>query len=228
GMGKPAVVGAEALAIDLAKRTMSVGNTTIAEGDVISIDGSTGEVIAGELPKIEPRFSEERELAQILAWADEIRRLGCWANADYPRDARKARELGADGIGLCRTEHMFMEEERLPFVQQMILSAPEAAKLIRPVRALEEQLDGDLSDEARAELEERLKAARAARDGSPDVRRYLGALERLLEFQRSDFVGILEAMQGLPVIIRLIDPPLHEFLPDHDALLVRVTRARGR
>ncbi|SRR5579884_1526393 len=227
GMGKPAVVGAEALAIDLAKRTMSVGNTTIAEGDVISIDGSTGEVIAGELPKIEPRFSEERELAQILAWADEIRRLGCWANADYPRDARKARELGAEGIGLCRTEHMFMEEERLPYVQQMILSAPEAAKLLRPIRQLREQLVGDLADDTRADLERKLRQAQAAADASPAVKRYLEALDRLLEFQRSDFVGILEAMEGLPVIIRLIDPPLHEFLPSHEELLKRVVAAQA-
>src|SRR5438046_1215698 len=173
----------------------------------------------GELPKIDPRFSEEHELLQVLAWADSLRRLGTWANADYPRDARKARELGAEGIGLCRTEHMFMEEERLPFVQQMILSAPEAATLIRPVRALEEQLAGDLADDTRAELEKRYAEAAGARDASPAVRRYLEALDRLLEFQRSDFLGIRKAMQGLPVIIRLIAPPLHEFLPRYDELL---------
>ena len=226
GMGKPAVVGAESLNIDLEARTLSVGGRTLREGEVISLDGGTGEVISGELPTIEPRFSEEHELIQVLSWADATRRLGVWANADYPRDARKARELGAEGIGLCRTEHMFMEEERLPFVQQMILSAADAATVIRPVRAVQAQLEADLDDETREELEAKLTQALAAQDASPAAGRYLEALGRLLEFQRSDFLGILEAMQGLPVIIRLIDPPLHEFLPRHEELLVQVTEAR--
>src|SRR5581483_11537821 len=119
GMGKPAVVGAEAIRIDLDGRTMTVKGVTIPEGEVISIDGSTGEIFRGEIPVIAPKFEEEKDLVELLSWADERRRLGVWANADYPRDAKVARAFGAQGIGLCRTEHMFMEQDRLPIVQQM-------------------------------------------------------------------------------------------------------------
>src|SRR5205807_10487807 len=146
------------------------------EGEEFTIDGSTGNVIAGTVPMIDPEISGEFE--ELLRWADQIRRLQVWANGDYPRDAQLAREFGAQGIGLCRTEHMFMEQERLPIVQRMIL-APD-----------------------------------------PDDRRRLTF--QLLEFQRSDFEGILQAMDGLPVVIRLIDPPLHEFLPSYEETLVEV------
>ena len=152
----------------------------VKEGDVISINGTTGEVILGAVPMIEPEMSPE--LRTLLGWADELRRLGVWANADYPRDALKAREFGAEGIGLCRTEHMFFEEERLPIVRQMILAENQAARQ--------------------------------------------DALDRLLPIQKEDFKGIFRAMDGLPVIIRLIDPPLHEFLPSYEELLVEVERLR--
>jgi pyruvate,orthophosphate dikinase len=179
--GKPAVVGCMALEIDLENRQMTVDGEVIKEGDWVSIDGTEGEVFLGQLETMIPDFNDPY-LIELLSWADEFRRLGVWANADYPRDAKRARDYGAEGIGLCRTEHMFFEAERLPIVQTMILAK---------------------SDEERDE-----------------------ALEKLLPFQRSDFEGLFRAMDGLPVIIRLIDPPLHEFLPSHEELLVDVTELR--
>jgi len=184
GMGKPCVAGCEALAIDRRNRTAAIGQTTFEQGDWITVDGSTGNVIVGEMKLIDPPSQLPDWLATFLSWADEARTLGVWANADTPQDARKARELGATGIGLCRTEHMFMQQERLPIVQEMILSD---------------------TSEARAE-----------------------SLLKLLPFQREDFLGILEAMQGYPVTIRLLDPPLHEFLPSLEALLVETTELRLR
>jgi len=179
--GKPAVVGCATLDLDLDKRQISVDGLVIKEGDWVSIDGTTGEVYLDQLGTIVPDINDPY-LIKILSWADEIRRLGVWANADYPRDAQRARDYGAEGIGLCRTEHMFFEQERLPYVQQMILAK---------------------SDEERDD-----------------------ALDKLLPFQRSDFEGLFRVMDGLPVIIRLIDPPLHEFLPSHEELLVDVTELR--
>jgi pyruvate,orthophosphate dikinase len=191
GLGKPCIVSAEAVRVDLDARTFRVGDTLVNEGDVISIDGTTGEVMLGEIETVEPNFSDDKDLQTILGWADERRRLGTWANADREREAAHARELGAEGIGLCRTEHMFEEAERLPFVRQMILNAAKAPA----------------GDEQSRKL-------------------YLEALDRLLEYQRSDFTGLLRAMDGLPVIIRLLDPPLHEFLPKYEDLLVDVTEMR--
>ncbi len=182
GMGKPCVAGAESVKVDLVKRRFTAGGTVINEGDPFTIDGSTGRVIAGQVPMLEAEMSAE--LRELLDWADGFRRLEVWANGDYPHDATRARGFGAQGIGLCRTEHMFMEQNRLPIVQRMIL-APDAA-------------------ERRREL------------------------DQLLPFQREDFYGILKAMRGLPVIIRLIDPPLHEFLPSLEDLLVEVTRAQAQ
>ena len=180
--GKPAVVGCKELRIDFESRSVSVDGRTFQEGDWFSIDGTDGDVYEGQLETMIPDFNEPN-LLKVLSWADDVRSLGVWANADYPDDARRAREYGAEGIGLCRTEHMFFQEERLPYVQQMILAA------------------GD---------EERTKA-----------------LDKLLPFQREDFAGLFRAMGGLPVIIRLIDPPLHEFLPGHDELLVEVTELKA-
>ncbi len=177
GWGKPAVVGAEQLRIEAAAGRFSVGDRTFQEGDVISLDGTTGEVVAGavELTLAEP----PAELDQLLAWADEIRgdQLGVRANADNGPDAENARRLGAEGIGLCRTEHMFLGEERLPIVRRMILAEGEA-------------------EEA-------------------------AALEELRLAQKADFLEILEAMDSLPVVVRLLDPPLHEFLPDVETLAVK-------
>jgi pyruvate,orthophosphate dikinase len=195
--GIPCVVGASAIKIDLEKRVMNVGELTLKEGDWISVDGTTGKVFAGKIPTSEPSLEEQTDLLTLLNWADEIsarknirsapnggptRGLQVWANADYPKDARRARSYGAVGIGLCRTEHMFFEPERLPIVQEMILS--------------------DTSDGRTA------------------------ALNKLLPTQRKDFDGLFEAMDGYPVIIRLIDPPLHEFMPDEEALLEEVITMR--
>ncbi len=190
-MGKPCVAGAEQIDIDVNARRLSANGTVLGQGDWISLDAGAGEVFAGRIPTIEPDITRDKELATILGWADETMRLGVRANADTPGEAKRARELGATGIGLCRTEHMFREEGRPPHVQAMILAAADAKR-------------GD-------------EAARKT---------YLAALQKLEEFQTGDFYGILEAMDGLPVIIRLIDPPLHEFLPRHDQLLVDVTTAR--
>jgi pyruvate, orthophosphate dikinase len=167
GMGKPCVAGCEGLTIDLKARTLTIGGNRLEEGDMLTIDGGTGQVIVGEVPLVPPQINEDFET--ILGWADELRRLKVRANADTPADAAKAREFGAEGIGLCRTEHMFMAEDRLPVVREMILA------------------------------------------GSEDERRV--ALDKLLPHQQADFEGIFEAMAGLPVTIRLLDPPLHEFLP---------------
>ena len=182
GMGLPCVAGCEALSIDLRARTATVSGKVFKEGDTLTIDGTNGIVIGGALKLIDPPSKLPPWLAEFLNWADETRRLGVWANADTPADARKARELGAGGIGLCRTEHMFMQSQRLPVVQRMILAD---------------------TPEARA-----------------------SALIELLPFQRADFVEILEAMAGLTVTIRLLDPPLHEFLPSLEDLLVETTELR--
>ncbi|MEJ5239830.1 MAG: pyruvate, phosphate dikinase [Anaerolineales bacterium] len=192
--GIPCVVGASAIKIDLEKRQMTVNGVTVQEGEWISVDGTTGEVFLGQIPTIYPTLEEQKELLTLLEWADEIcarpglrpgwpdKGLEVWANADYPKDARRARSYGAKGIGLCRTEHMFFEPERLPIVQRMILATS---------------------------AEERKKA-----------------LDELLPYQRSDFEGLFEAMDGYPVIIRLIDPPLHEFLPSEESLLEEVITLR--
>jgi pyruvate,orthophosphate dikinase len=190
--GIPAVCGADMMKIDLTARTVTSNGHVIKEGEWVSLDGALGEAYIGHLPTVAPRFEDQEDLVTLLKWADEVsarksrvlngkpfRGLQVWANADYPKDAERARAFGAVGIGLCRTEHMFFEEVRLPIVQRMILAS---------------------------EAEERD-----------------GALAELLPFQRADFEGLFRAMSGQPVIIRLIDPPLHEFLPSGDDLLKDVT-----
>ncbi len=243
GMGKPAVVGAErsGVSIDLRNRSFSVDGRVVKEGEWLSLDGSTGEVFVGELPRAEPVFSEQTDLLELLGWADQTRRLGIWANADYPRDAQRAREFGAEGIGLCRTEHMFMEEDRLPLVQQMILAAPAAARVkaaanvehlraecTAHLRRLETADSPDLVAADLAATEAKLAEAEAKLAADPDWQQYRSALDQLLPIQRGDFKGLLREMAGRPVIIRLLDPPLHEFLPKHDDLLVEVTELRVR
>ncbi len=195
--GIPCIVGASMIKINLETRVMSVDNKTVREGEWISVDGTTGNVFIGKVPMTAASLEEQTELMTLLKWADEIcarkdmrvapkgwptRGLMVWANADYPKDARRARSYGAVGIGLCRTEHMFFEPERLPIVQRMILAE---------------------TSEARTE-----------------------ALNELLPTQRKDFDGLFEAMDGYPVIIRLIDPPLHEFMPSEEALLEEVITMR--
>jgi pyruvate,orthophosphate dikinase len=188
GLGLPAVVGCEGIRVDYEQRAFQVrgSDKVVREGDEISIDGTTGTVYSGAIKTVEADYEREADLRTLLGWADEIRRLGVWANADYPRDAQRSVTFGAEGIGLCRTEHMFMEQERLPIVQEMILA--------------------------------------------PTKEERQAALDHLLPFQRSDFEGIFRAMrnpktgEGYPVVIRLIDPPLHEFLPSYEELLQEVTR----
>jgi pyruvate,orthophosphate dikinase len=183
GMGRPCVVGASSIDVDVRKRVFSADGMTIKEGDEITIDGTTGEVYVGSVPTIEAQsLNKHRSASAILRWADEFRRLQVWANADYPRDAIKARENGAQGVGLCRTEHMFMEQDRLPIVQAMIM-------------------------------------ARTTEDREKE-------LAKLLPIQRGDFEGIFKAMSGLPVIIRLLDPPLHEFLPSLEELIRQTTHLK--
>ncbi len=171
GMGKACVVGCEALTVDYDKREVRVGDIVIKEGEVITIDGSTGNVMLGDVPKTEASISGE--FGELMGWVDRVRRLGVRANADTPHDAQVARKFGAEGIGLARTEHMFFKEDRIPAVREMILADTE---------------------------EERRKA-----------------LEKILPMQRSDFEGLFRAMDGYPVIIRLLDPPLHEFLPKEES-----------
>ena len=192
--GIPAVCGADALAIDLNNRVVTSNGHALKEGDWVSLDGAKGESYIGQLPTVSPSFEEQADLVTLLKWADEIsaqktrtsadgkpvRGLQVWANADYPKDAERARAYGAQGIGLCRTEHMFFEAARLPIVQRMILAT------------------------------------------TPEEQQ--AALDELLPFQRSDFDGLFRAMSGLPVIIRLIDPPLHEFLPSQEELVREVAQ----
>lgn len=176
GMGKPCVCGCESIKIDMDNKKFTVNGLTVKEGDIITIDGSTGNVMLDEVPMIEPTLADDFEI--LLSWADEIKALSVRANADSPQDALKAREFGAEGIGLCRTEHMFMALDRLPVVQKMILSET---------------------------VEDREEA-----------------LAKLLPVQKDDFYGIIKAMAPFPVTIRLLDPPLHEFLPDHTSLIIEV------
>jgi len=232
--GVPCVVGASMVTIDLDKRQMESGGKVVKEGEWISLDGGSGEAFLGQLNLSTPDLEEQTELMTLLDWADEIARLQVWANADYPADARRARSFGAVGIGLCRTEHMFFEEERLPFVQEMILNAEDAQRLINNVERLEGYLEtGKLNgqpmrEEARQEVENELADAKKALKASKAASAFTNALHKLLPSQRSDFYGLLEAMDGHPVIIRLIDPPLHEFLPSQEDLLVEVTQMRTK
>jgi len=195
--GVPCVVGASEIRIDQERRQMEANGIVVKEGDWISVDGTTGQVFLGNIPTISPKLEEQTDLLTLLSWADEIcatpnirqapagwptKGLQVWANADYPADARRARSYGAVGIGLCRTEHMFFEQVRLPIVQRMILAETSAERT--------------------------------------------AALNELLPHQRKDFEGLFEAMDGYPVIIRLIDPPLHEFMPDEEALFEEVITMR--
>jgi len=180
GMGKCCVAGCEEIKVDEKNREFEVGELVFKEGDLITMDGSTGKVMKGIVPMLDPELSSDFE--KLVQWADGVRTLGVRANADTPKDAKVARKLGAEGIGLCRTEHMFFGEDRLPFVQKMILAD---------------------------NREEREKFAR-----------------KLEPMQKEDFKGIFKEMEGLPVIIRLLDPPLHEFLPNYENLLVEINTLR--
>ncbi|MBI2864086.1 MAG: pyruvate, phosphate dikinase [Chloroflexi bacterium] len=225
GLGKPCVAGCESIKVDPEARQFTVGGKAFHEMDEISVDGSTGEVFAGVIRTIDTAFAEDSELAVLLKWANEVKRLGVWANADYPRDAAKAAQFGAEGIGLCRTEHMFFEEERLPIVRKMILSAAEATALEKELDAARAAVEAAEPDK-KAEAEAKLGQAKAKVGGSAAVKAYREALAELLKFQTDDFKGIFKAMGGRPVVVRLLDPPLHEFLPSYEDLLVEVTELR--
>ncbi len=220
--GKPAVVGVAALEVDVDAKKMAVGGKVYQEGDWVSIDGTSGEVFAGQLPTVVPDLTDPY-LTKLLGWADGFRRLQVWANADYPRDAERARKFGAQGIGLCRTEHMFFEQSRLPHVQSMILSSSEALAKKAEIEKAAETVSSRPDDREAAAKLEKAKSDYAA---SEAVRAFEDSIKTLLPFQRSDFEGLFRAMDGLPVIIRLIDPPMHEFLPAHDSLLVEATELR--
>ncbi len=181
GMGKPCVSGAGAIRIDYAAQTMTAGGVTLKKGDILTIDGASGEVLAGAVRMVKPELSGE--FATLMQWADGVRRMKVRANAETPTDARVARGFGAEGIGLCRTEHMFFDGERIVAVREMILADTETGR-----RA---------------------------------------ALAKLLPMQRKDFAELFEIMTGLPVTIRLLDPPLHEFLPHTDAEIADVAKAMG-
>ncbi len=182
GMGKPCITGCDTLHIDQQNKRCTIGNKTFQLYDIISIDGSSGEIFTGTMKTITPSPSDTAELSTILEWADSTRKLGIWANADTPEDAIKAIELGAEGIGLCRTEHMFFGEERLPWVQQLIMSTS------------------------------------SINSNGSNNNKYQESIAKMLEFQIQDFYEILKVMDNKPVVIRLIDPPLHEFLPSYEKL----------
>src|SRR5919106_1575113 len=214
--GKPAVCGAEALKIDAAGRRFVAGGTTVNEGDVISIDGTTGRIVVGKVSLVEPKLSADFET--LLSWADQIRQLNVRTNADDGPSAAKARKFGAEGIGLCRTEHMFGTpgDPRLPIFRQVILAAPQArAAQLALIDA--EKEDAEARGKAKRTAEERVRSAKAALK-SPEARPYFEGLKKLLTGQRRDFQAIFKAMDGLPVTIRLLDPPLHEFLPSSKEL----------
>ena len=186
GLGIPCVTGTGSIEVNPAKGYLRCGELKVFEGEEISVDGATGEVFLGPIATSRPRSLDDPELGRLLGWADSERRLGIWANADTAADAQAARGLGAEGIGLCRTEHMFFEPERLSLVREMILSAHRSVQLPEDKRAQES---------------------------------YRESLEQLERLQTADFEGLFRAMDGRPVVIRLLDPPLHEFLPNRDQLM---------
>ncbi len=216
GMGKPAVCGAHALQVDTAARRFSVGATVVREGDVISLDGTTGRIVAGEVSLVEPKLSGEFET--LLGWADEVRHLKVRANADDGPSAKKARDFGAEGIGLCRTEHMFGTpgDLRLPVFRQVILAAPHARAAQLELEQAEREA-AEARGRAKKAADARVREARAALR-APEIKPYFDGLKKLLAGQRKDFEAIFKAMDGLPVTIRLLDPPLHEFLPSSKEL----------
>jgi pyruvate, orthophosphate dikinase len=204
-IGKPCVAGSSDLLVDYSGKQAhcNVTGTEFKEGDWVSLDGTTGALYLGKLPTVSARFEDQPELQKVLRWADDIRRMGVWTNADKPEEAAQARSYGAEGIGLCRTEHMFREGERLEIVRGAILVANQATR----AKAKETAGETLTADEREA------------------IATFDAAMAKLETLQQGDFEGIFRAMDGLPVVIRLIDPPLHEFLPNLEEQLVKVTRA---
>ncbi len=222
GMGKPCVCGASSLRVDAKARRFVVEGVTVSEGDWISLDGSTGEVMLGQAPTLPGEVSGE--FGTFMEWADATRRLKVRSNADIPRDAKQARAFGAEGIGLCRTEHMFFAEDRLPHVVQMIMAAPQVKALQAQLKARQAEQEGATGPQARASKHE---IAAIRRKLATPLRLYRQSLARLLPLQRSDFKGLFRAMDGYPVTIRTLDPPLHEFLPRREELMSQVAVMRA-
>ena len=231
GLGKPAVVGASDLRVDAEHGTVTANGASVSAGEQISIDGFTGEVFSGHIDTVDPDVSSNTSLLELLTWADETRRLGVRANADTPHDAEVAIGFGAEGIGLCRTEHMFFDSEkgpsgegkRFPWVQDMLMYADEFYAAQKEVAEARSAVEGANND-ARAAAERQLREAEGRLE---EAQRYLRALSHLEEYQTADFEGILRAMDGKPVVIRLLDPPLHEFLPPLETLIEEVATLRA-
>jgi pyruvate,orthophosphate dikinase len=227
-IGKPCVAGMADLNVDYATKSATANGVTFKQGDSISVDGSTGEVFISAIPVVPARFEDQPELQTILGWADKIRRLQIWTNADKPEEAAQARSYGAQGIGLCRTEHMFREGDRLEIVRSAILVANIAtrAKLKLAVNAAygKQAAEKDLTDDEK-KLVQNYRVEELTATEKAALEQFDGAMAKLEKLQQGDFEGILAAMSGLAVTIRLIDPPLHEFLPNLEDQLVKVTKA---
>jgi len=212
GMGKCCVAGCGSLNVDYKKQVFSVNGKIVKRGDYISLDGSSGEVMLGQVATVEPSLSGD--FATLMEWADEVRKLKVRTNADTPTDAKKAREFGAEGIGLCRTEHMFFGENRIDSVRQMILFAPDVKNLKDKIAFLEKELAKATNNKTNV-IKKELMQARKELKGPLSL--YTSALKKLLPMQRGDFEQLFKTMDGLPVTIRLLDPPLHEFLPQEES-----------
>lgn len=212
GMGKCCVAGCSALDIDYSSKSMKVGNETVYEGDYISIDGSTGEVMLGQVATKEAEMSED--FKKLMKWADDIRKLEVHTNADTPHDAQIARSFGAEGIGLCRTEHMFFNADRIKSVRQLILVAEDVKQLQAQISEVERAGKNNLVSELKDAYRE-------------PKRLYDEALDNLFPMQMEDFIGIFKAMDGYPVTVRLLDPPLHEFIPHEDSQLEELSNDMG-
>ncbi len=209
GMGKCCVAGVPSLDIDYKAKTFTVGKVKVKEGDYISLDGTSGEVMKGQLATVEPTLSGD--FAKFMKICDQVRKIGVRTNADTPGDSKRARGFGAEGIGLCRTEHMFFEGDRIWAVRQMILAADDYAAMLQ-----------NIDDAADAKDKKAV-----VQQYSEAKKQFEGALKKLLPYQRKDFEGIFTAMAGLPVTIRLLDPPLHEFLPQDDATQAEMAKRLG-
>lgn len=212
GMGKCCVAGCSALDIDYSSKSMKVGNETVYEGDYISIDGSTGEVMLGQVATKEAEMSED--FKKLMKWADDTRKLEVHTNADTPHDAQIARSFGAEGIGLCRTEHMFFNADRIKSVRQLILVAEDVKQLQAQINEAERAGKNNLVSELKDAYRE-------------PKRLYDEALDNLFPMQMEDFIGIFKAMDGYPVTVRLLDPPLHEFIPHEDSQLEELSNDMG-
>ena len=212
GMGKCCVAGCSALDIDYSSKSMKVGNETVYEGDYISIDGSTGEVMLGQVATKEAEMSED--FKKLMKWADDTRKLEVHTNADTPHDAQIARSFGAEGIGLCRTEHMFFNADRIKSVRQLILVAEDVKQLQAQISEVERAGKNNLVSELKDAYRE-------------PKRLYDEALDNLFPMQMEDFIGIFKAMDGYPVTVRLLDPPLHEFIPHEDSQLEELSNDMG-